>query len=267
MPLLYSLLKRQFLCFIFISSYSLAAEDLAGSHVSICDDEAEWPPMTYYLRDGERKTHIVAGYSVELLTSIFDKHQISWDVSLLPWSRCLHEVKKGEQFQMLLNAVSNTTRRQDYLFSLPHFVTWKQYFYSKLKYPQGLSIDSVEDLKAYTLGGVYGYDHSVYGLEEKHIMYRAKSYPHLMQMLYLDRFDIFLAGSGIVAWYRKTRPDLAVDEKLGYAPLTNMPGTPFHFMLSKQWRGGSKLQQLINKEMHAMQQNGELQKLQDKYLR
>lgn len=266
MRLLLLLLKLQLFCWLFSAGSAFAVE-LTGKHISICEDDAEWHPMTYYLRDGKRKTRVVTGYSVELIDKILRKHKITWDIALLPWSRCLHEVKKGNSFQMLLNAVKTEQRSTDYLLTDPHFVTSKQYFYSKQAYPDGLVINSKEDLSRYTLGGVYGYDHTVYGIKEEQITYRAKSYPHLIQMLYLGRFDLFLAGSGIVPWYRKTQPGLIDDQKLGYAPLKGFPKTPFHMMVTKQNEVGPALLELINHEMQLMQQNGEWQKLQQKYLR
>lgn len=243
---------------------ALANETELG-HVAICEDDTEVFPMTYYSREGNRKDNKLTGFTIELIERVFAKYKISWDIELIPWSRCLYEVKKGKKYQMLLNAVSNEQRRKDYHFSAPHFEAKNFYFYSKDKYPNGLPIESPADLDNYVLGGVYGYDQTVFGIEEEQVLIHSKSLPKLIQMMYLGRFDVFMAGSDAVPWMEKAFPELNIKSKLGYAPLKGTKGTYFHFMLSKQWSGAKQMQQLLNKEMALMQESGEWQLLVNKY--
>lgn len=93
------------------------AESSLLKQVSICEDDTEVFPMTYYERgQANQSSERLTGFTVEVITRIFRKHQIDWELDLIPWSRCLHEVKKGKKYQMLLNAVSNPQRRSDYFF-------------------------------------------------------------------------------------------------------------------------------------------------------
>lgn len=250
---------------LFLLLQTAHAEENAIGPIAICEDDTEVFPMTYYSRESNRKDNKLIGFTVELIERIFYKHKISWDIVLIPWSRCLHEVKKGKKYQMLLNAVSNEQRRRDYYFTGPHFEAKNFYFYAKEKYPNGLPINSPADLSNYVLGGVYGYDQTVFGIKEEQVLIHSKSLPKLIQMMYLGRFDVFMAGSDAVPWMRKAFPELNIDTRLGYAPLKETEGTYFHMMLSKQWPQAKKVQTLLNKEMALMQESGEWQTLLDKY--
>lgn len=234
-------------------------------HISICEDDTEVFPMTYYERENNRKEQKLTGFTIEFIERVFTKHNITWDIVLIPWSRCLREVKAGDKYQMLLNAVSNEQRRADYHFSEPHFEAKNFYFYSKEKYPNGLKIESPDDLDNYLLGGVYGYDQTVFGIEEEQVLIHSKSLPKLIQMMYLGRFDVFMAGSDAVPWMEKAFPELNIKSRLGYAPLKGTKGAYFHFMYSKKWPAAKQVQQLIDKEMALMKASGEWQRLIDKY--
>lgn len=248
---------------VFIST-ALAAEPRIG-HISICEDDTEVFPMTYYDRKRGNQEKKLTGFTIELIDRVFMKHNISWDIVLIPWSRCLREVKKGNNYQMLLNAVSNKQRRQDYHFSAAHFEAKNFYFYSKQKYPNGLPIESPKDLANYLLGGVYGYDQTVFGIDESQVLIRSKSLSKLIQMMYLGRFDVFMAGSDAVTWMEQAFPELNIKSRLGYAPLKGTKSTYFHFMYSKNWPAAKQVQQLFDTEMAEMKASGQWQQLINKY--
>lgn len=252
-------------CFILLCFPLIAAAQLP-THISICEDDTEVYPMTYYDRTEQQQQQKLTGFTLDIIKRVFAKHNITWQIDLIPWSRCLYEVKKGNKYQMLLNAVSNPQRRQDYYFSEPHFEAQNFYFYSKQKYPDGLPINSPKDLSNYVLGGVYGYDQTVFGIKEEQVKIHSKSLPKLIQMMYLDRFDVFMAGSDAVPWMRLAFPELNINTRLGYAPLKGTKSTYFYFMYSKNWSQAEAVQQLLNSEMRLMKQTGQWQQLVDSYL-
>ena len=261
---MFRLLALLLLSFSFINL--CYAETSQLTRVSICEDDTEVFPMTYYERGQQHLSNErLTGFTVEVITKIFRKHQIDWELDLIPWSRCLYEVKKGKKYQMLLNAVSNPQRRADYYFSAPHFASNNFYFYAKERYPNGLPIHSPADLNNYVLGGVYGYDQSVFGVEESQILVKSKSLPKLIQMMYKGRFDVFMAGSDVIPWMKLAFPELNISQRLGYAPLKGTKGTFFYMMFSKAWPQSKALQTLINKEIALMQVSGEWQQLLHKY--
>ena len=93
------------------------ANQWTGQSIQICDDGAEFAPLTYYKRDGGDKTKELIGSTVELIDLIFSKHNIRYQITLLPWKRCLHEAKYGKNFQLILNAVHTKERAEDYLLT------------------------------------------------------------------------------------------------------------------------------------------------------
>ena len=241
------------------------AEQWAEQSIQICDDGAEFPPLIYYKRDGGDKTKELIGSTVELIDLIFSKHNIRYQITLLPWKRCLHEVKYGKNFQLILNAVHTVERAQNYLLTERHFDSKKHYFYSKSKYPQGIIINTNRDFEQYSLGAVRGYAQTVFGVEDGQIEFYTHSYGNLIEMMYRDRFDVFLAGEELYFWLLLTRPDLAVNNKLGYGAIDYLPDTDYHMLISKSYSKADELKKLIDRELELMRENGQLQGLKEKY--
>ena len=100
-----------------VSSFAYAA---LPSSIKICDDGDEWPPFSYYQRDDGTKTKQVVGYSVDYIQSILDKQKVAFSLELLPWKRCLADVKEGAR-AMLLSASRTPEREKDYLISKPYY--------------------------------------------------------------------------------------------------------------------------------------------------
>ncbi|MBO9488857.1 transporter substrate-binding domain-containing protein [Endozoicomonas sp. G2_1] len=251
---------------LFLLTAPLAmANQWAGQSIQICDDGAEFAPLTYYKRDGGDKTKELIGSTVELIDLIFRKHNIRYQITLLPWKRCLHEVKYGKNFQLILNAVHTKERAENYLLTQPHFDSKKHYFYSKSKYPQGITINTNRDFEQYSLGGVRGYAQTVFGVEDGQVEFYTHSYGNLIEMMYLNRFDVFLAGEELYFWLRLTRPDLAVNNKLGYGAINYLPDTDYHMLISKGYSKAEELKELIDRELDLMRESGQLQGLKEKY--
>lgn len=262
-----SYVSRLLICITLLFAFpeSVYANSKPPFKVSICEDDTEVFPLTYYSRDNGIKNSKVTGFTIEIIERTFRKYDIDWKIDLIPWSRCLKEVKKGKHYQMLLNAVTTEERRLNYHFSEPHYTTQNYYFYSKSKYPDGLKIHSPNDLAHYVLAGVYGYDQTVFGVKNEDVLIRSKSLPKLIKMLYLDRFDVFMAGNDITYWMRYAFPELNINHSLGYAPLQGTKKTEFYFMLSKQWKDAKRVQALLDKEIALMKRDGAWVRLLKKY--
>lgn len=253
------------LLFIVVSWFSLSTHALAQSwtEIAICDDIAEVPPLIYFERVDNEKTENIVGVSVSIIKAIFERNQIPFHISLIPWSRCLREAKDGQQYQMILNAVRTPEREKDFHYITTHCIASKFYFYSKARYPNGLSIRSPEDLERYSIGGVRGYDHTVFGIDNSDVDHYTGSAAQLVNMLYKDRFDLFLSSYPIIPWLIQTQPQLKVTERLGYQQLPGLPGTAFHMLVSKKFDKAAELTQLLNLEINAMQRSGEMMRLLD----
>ncbi|MDT9001639.1 transporter substrate-binding domain-containing protein [Paucibacter sp. APW11] len=235
--------------------------------VRVCDDANEWPPFSYYERIGGQPGKRLQGFSVELLQTIFQRHQIRHTIELLPWKRCLQEVREGQRFQMLMSATVNAERRRDYLLSEPYYTTLAHYFYLKSRFPQGLQLSSSAELGRYVLGGIRGYAYPRVPAELRERMQRTGSYPALFGMLRLGRVDLLVEGLEPMLGLAKTGVlQLQDDPDLAWAPLPGATPEPFYMLFTAQQPAGTALQALVNDELRQMQHSGELQKLLARHL-
>jgi len=240
---------------------------LRGWTVQVCDDANEWPPYTYVERQEGRKTGRVAGYSVELLERLLQPLGMKARIELLPWARCLQEVRRGQDFHMLLNATRNPERERDFFITSPTYSTRTYYFWSKRVHPQGLQVRGQEDLKRYRLGGVHGYTYSQLDQIDMASLQRAPNYASLVRMLHLDRIDVIVVGEEVFHGLAGLPGyELAQDPDLGRAPLAVPRPNAFHMMVSRQHALGPVLFEALQRELGQLRRSGELDRLLAKHL-
>ncbi|MBB5203525.1 polar amino acid transport system substrate-binding protein [Inhella inkyongensis] len=203
--------------------------------LKVCDDGAEWPPYTYYQRDAEgRPTRAVVGYSVEVLNRILEPLGYAAQVDLLPWARCQLEVERGVMYVMALNASPSPEREQRFLLSRAYYSTTHAFFYSKRQRPQGLKVERLADLANYRVCGIHGYNYSAYGIPPAQMDAGASEPQRVIVKLHAGRCDLWLEKYEIVAGTRVTGSDLLADPDLGWGRVPELPGGPFHMLISRQ---------------------------------
>ncbi len=240
---------------------------LRGWTVQVCDDANEWPPYTFVERQDGRKTGRVKGYSVDLLERLLRPLGMSYRIELLPWARCLLEVRRGQNYQMLLNATRNPERERDFLISAPIYSTRTYYLWSQRVHPQGLQVRGQEDLKRYRLGGVHGYTYSQLDQIDMASLQRAPNYASLVQMLHLGRIDVIVVGEEVLHGLAGLPGyELARDRELGRAPLAVQRPNTFHMMISRQHPLGPALHAALQAELARLARSGELQQLLARHL-
>jgi len=233
-----------------------------GATVHICDDDAEWPPYLYYQRQDGRKGAPVRGYSADVVAAIFARHGTAYSIELLPWKRCLQELRVGTRYQMLLSASSNPEREAEFLLSRPYYTTHDHYFYSRRAHPHGLALRRPADLNRYALGGISGYANSQLEGVDKTAMIRTGNYVALVNMLRLGRGEVFAEDIEVIdGMSRLGIRDFADTADLAHAPLPETAPNTFHMMFSKSAPLGSALKDLIDGELAAMEKSGELRRL------
>ncbi|MBB5204708.1 polar amino acid transport system substrate-binding protein [Inhella inkyongensis] len=237
---------------------------LDGGVVRACDDANEWPPYT------QRDTHSplgVGGYSVDVLRKILARHGLNLEIVLLPWRRCLEEVRQGQRFVMLLNAARTPQRERDYWLSEPYYETRTHYLWSLRTHPKGLDLRSAEDLRPLRMGAVAGYESLNLDRWGLTVHSRAPNFVSLIQMLHRDRIDSVLVAEEMF----RLGPDGRVqppwdDAELGHAALPGALTTPFHMLFSRRNPQGEALRALVNHELSSLRRSGELQRLLKAYL-
>lgn len=261
-------MRRLLILFLCLGCAAAGAESrLRGWTVQVCDDANEWPPYTYVERQSGRKTGRVLGYSVDLLERLLRPLGMNYRIELLPWARCLQEVRRGQDYQLLLNATRNPERERDFLISSPTYSTRTYYFWSKRVHPQGLQVRGQADLKRYRLGGVHGYTYSQLDQIDMASLQRAPNYASLVRMLHLDRIDVIVVGEEVFHGLAGLPGyELAQDPDLGRAPLAVGRPNAFHMMVSRQHPLGPALHAALERQLAALQRSGELQQMLARHL-
>ncbi|WP_374435494.1 substrate-binding periplasmic protein [Inhella sp.] len=241
-----------------------AALDL--QEVLACDDGAEWPPFTHYLRDAQGKpSSELGGFSVEVLQQILGQAGIRLRLELLPWARCQREVESG-RYLMALNASYSQERDARFWLTQPYYRTTHSYFFSRRHFPQGLPIAHLADLANQRVCGVRGYNYEAYKVPAEKIDFGARDFAAVVAKLHLGRCTIGLEKLEIVAGYRITGKDLLADPELGHAQVPELPPGEFHMMVSRQHPQGEALRDLLNRGLSTLRSSGQLQALQRRHL-
>lgn len=231
--------------------------------LAICDDGEEWPPYTFHRRPlGEVAE--VTGMSVELIDTILAKHGMRAHVVLIPWARCQEEIKSN-RYQMALNAAFSEKRAAEYWLTRPVYQTHSHYFYSRKRFPQGLHIESADDLRRYRACGVFGYSYAAYGYAEGEVEQGAKTFVALIEKLHLGRCDLFPEQREIMEGFAAVGKNYLSDPDLISAPIPGARPTDFHMMVSRAWPEGERMRQLIDEELVALEKSGRYKRIMRKY--
>ncbi|MBB5205568.1 polar amino acid transport system substrate-binding protein [Inhella inkyongensis] len=251
----------------FCLSLAIAQPAIASAPpIKVCDDVAEWPPFTYRQRgpNGEVQA-VVQGFSVDVLRQILSARGRSFQIELLPWLRCLREVESGT-VHLALNASANAERAKQFRLSLPYYGTTHSYFYSRRRFPKGLRIQHVDELKRYHLCGVHGYSYAAYGLSNNQIDQGAFKFSQVVAKLHAQRCDVGIEKYEAVAGARLVGPDLLADPDLGHGQIPGLDGGEFHMLISRSHPEGEALHALINQGITQLKESGQMRTLWRRYL-
>ena len=231
--------------------------------IHICDDGSEWPPYSYYERVNGEKTDKVVGFMVDVVSEIFGKNGVVFTVELLPWQRCQDEVKRGEAYQMLLNASYNEERAQNYHMSQIAYVTNSYYFYSTQNHPAGLEVKDKADLKNFRVCGILGYNYDEYDVPE--IDTGTADMTALIEKLHAGRCDLFIEKLEIMSGFTVMGNDILGGGQLGYAPIVGTEPAPFYLMFAKNEQG-LELKNMVDAGLQEMIASGRFNELLKKYV-
>ncbi|GLR14700.1 hypothetical protein GCM10007907_34900 [Chitinimonas prasina] len=247
---------------------ALAASPAGTETLRICDDGGGWPP--YIWQDGSTAdgTPILKGYSVDVLKRIADDAGLDFKIDMLPWERCQALLKRG-MYELALGASLNPERERDYMLSHAYYQTTSVYFYSRQRYPKGLAVQQLPDLKKYRVCGLHGYNYETYGLGPKDVDRGTSQFPQLIAKLHAGHCDLFIEKREVMVGFSLTDAKmkrLLHDTRLTSAPVPGVTATSFHMMLSRATPRSRALLTLLNAGIDAMAENGELAKLRKRYL-
>jgi len=242
----------------------------AAQKVSVCDDEAEFPPYTYREKHPDNPAAMrVTGATVDLVAEIFRHAKLTYSYDLIPWKRCTLEVENyrgGDGYEMFVNGSLNDERAKKFLVSLPVFRRHTGLWYSVKRFPQAIPITKPADLDGWRVCGARGYNYDwLVALGVREIDTGAASPQVALQKISLDRCDFVVAGL----------EDTYIAQKLGRLTIppdikgVAFPGhryPTYHFFISKNSPRAQELHAAINRAIRDLQAKGVAQEIFRKYL-
>lgn len=238
-----------------------------GPVVGVCDGAPEWPPFTYFRRVDGRPSTELTGFSVDVVSAIFERAKRPFRVELLPWRRCLTEVAQGSTYQVALEASSNPEREATYWLSRPFYRTTGHYFYSRQRFPSGPEIAKAADLNRYRICGLLGFNYAMFGLDNQRVEQANGDHAALIRRLQSGRCDLFVEQIEVMVGYRILGQDLLADPDLGHQAVPGLPSTPFHMLVSRKIPQAQELLHLINTGLADLEARHELDRLWSKHTR
>lgn len=144
---------------------------------------SEWIPYTSETEEG-------GGVVIEIISAAFKEAGIEVEYQFLPWLRGEKYVKRGDVYA-IFPYVKTDERNTTYQFSDPLIRATQKFFYLKRRITSEVRWERYEDLKAYTIGGTFGFWYLPV-FKAAGLNVDASSDDRLgIQKLYSGRFDLF----------------------------------------------------------------------------
>jgi len=249
---------------LLIFAANLRAESLSPSAetITVCMDDG-FAPFEYGTQDVR---HAPRGATATLIHQILQRNKIAYRVVWYPWARCLAYVKQGE-IQLGMDAYFDTVRARDVVFSEPYYTLTPQYFYSRRKYPRGLSIQNPGDLKKFRGCGVRGYSYAHYGLSNRDLDSGALDDIQLVGKLSHSHCDYFVEELEVIQGYALTGRPFLDDPDLGHGAVPGATAPQMHFILAKSAETTRWLLPLLNREIALSNKQGTMRRLMENSLK
>lgn len=224
--------------------------------VKIAWEDGLKPP--YLMLENEELT----GIAVELVNEILKRNQITTTNIILPWVRCLMELKNGN-VELVPNSSYKLERTKYAIYSEPLYQTHLVLFYNKDRFLKVPIIKNIADLARYYIGGVFGFNYS-YLKNKVKIDTNALNREVLVNNLRYNRYDFIIAQKEVILSMSK-KGIVTIDE-LAYIPDILDQGRNYHILISKKFSNKEKLKKIIDDGIKELKTDGTYKKISNKYL-
>lgn len=244
---------NRLLTLLFLFTLAVRAE----TKVTFVEDP--FPPYTIG-KAGQKPT---GGIAVKVIEKIFEQlPEAEPEFILLPWKRALAQVEQGN-IDALMHLLKTEEREKKYIFTDSIYTSYSVVFYSKQSYPDGISWDTLEDLKQYKICINDGYAiHDMLKKKndtnstQKYTIYPVTEKADCFKQLDQRRADIHIGNKANVIAFLKTK------EMMSNYGITNKPvyNRKVYIAFSKK-SSQQKLIPKINKIISRLKMNGTIHKL------
>lgn len=225
------------------STLEQAVSRLQGKLVTFCADSSGWPPFTYPDREEERG---VSGLTPELIQKVFAPHKLEVDIRLMPWGKCLKQVREGK-VMAALDASSSRQRREAYLLSDPYFYLKPAFFYNRMLTSELADNVAVDELMSLgKICGIRHYNYENHGLTNSQIQRHAKDLPSLYLQTLGGQCEGFLARYEVVSAFEQHGVKMLSNPLIGMANIQDVEPESFHCLISKSLSERDALKRILN---------------------
>ena len=242
---------------------SAQAEDV----VRACDGDDEWPPYSFFAREGGVETDRIVGFVPTLVREALAGSGYRVEIEKeSSWPRCLEYVRSGESRQMAIQAAWSAEREEDYRLSDPIYTVTPSYFYSLETFPGGLELASIQEAAGHRICGVAGFNYAYEGLDPSRIDQTSQDYPTVIRHLHRGRCDLFLESAPILQGLSDLEGGWLDDPRLRWAALPNVEADAYHVLVSRRWSGGEAFLRELNDGLRRLRESGRRAELEAEFL-
>jgi polar amino acid transport system substrate-binding protein len=205
---------------------------------------------------------------IELVERIFALVKMDYNITAVPWKRCLREVAtfgRSQTFEIAIEGTLNEQRLGAFYITAPVYTTTGAYWYSKQKFPQGPMIRSPADLQGYRLCGILGYNYTGYRISSERVQNQPRTYQAAFNMVSLGRCDLFLSNIPTVVGKTKLG-ELTVPDDIDGKRVPGLPSGTFHIFIAKSSPRAQALLAEINQAILTLHYRGITDQIFRKYL-
>lgn len=201
------------------------------------------------------------GIAVDILREILKRKNIKAKHVVIPWKRCLKYIKQ-QKVDIVPNSSYKKERAKYAFYTNPLYETHLVLYYLKSKFQDAPYINTLQDLKKYSVGGVLGFNYKQYeGIIT--INTDAKSRVALIKMLKVGRIDFAVLQKEIIL-ARQKNGDIDLSD-LACIPDPERPINISHILTVKNPKG-KKLKSIIDAGIVELTNDGTIKKINAVYL-
>lgn len=217
----------------------------------LCWESTEKPPYLVIPR-----SLVPTGISVDLVAAILNKAGLSARAVVRPWKRCLSDLSHGA-LDLVPNASYNVERTEYALYSKPIYRTRMAFFYDPNRYPAPPQLRRLEDLHAYRIGGVLGFNYAY--LRDVPIDTGTRDREALLRKLEAGRIDLAVEQLEVM----REMIDKGGFHRNQFAYVIDpfLPEKAFHILISKQHPQAQAMRERIDAAIDALERDGTLERI------
>ncbi len=225
--------------FVLVSAQNAGAAPV----LTACGANIDYPPYLYGAENAQR------GVVIDILKHAWPGS--SFSVRKLPWRRCLKLAELG-QIDLVLNVPTAQIDPAPFHITESYAQLHSVYFVAPSRWPRGIAITNVQDLRSYRVCGLMGNRYDSYGLPSQAVDLGANSYSALIGKLEAGFCDLFIEKREVINGLLKFDKPLAdrfADAKLVATALPEDSPIGLHFAVSKASPRATELLEQLNGEI------------------